>query len=146
MAGNGLHCRATAVRERGPLPVAEVHTLGAALAEGLIAIRAASLVHRDLEPGTIILAADYPPIIDLGSRALDATSAITTTGSLIATYAATGHDPLDAPYPAVVNHVLAEPPNLEGLSGPLRDLIVACLETQTADRGSRAILTGLTSP
>ena len=41
---------ADAVAEQGPLPVASVLELAAGLAEGLSAIHAAGVVHRDLKP------------------------------------------------------------------------------------------------
>src|SRR5262249_49624406 len=62
-----------AVEAYGALPRRAVLALGAGLAEGLAAIHACGLVHRDLKPGNIILAADGPRIIDFGiARAMDA--------------------------------------------------------------------------
>ena len=54
------------VRRDGPLDMAAVHQLAAALAEGLHAIHSRGLVHRDLKPLNIIMAADGPRIIDFG--------------------------------------------------------------------------------
>jgi serine/threonine protein kinase len=76
-----------AVVDHGPLTLEEVRALGAGLAEGLAAIHACDLVHRDLKPGNVILAADGPRIIDFGiARTLDA-SAMTQTGAVLGTFA-----------------------------------------------------------
>jgi hypothetical protein len=61
--------------------------LGAGLAEGLAAIHACGLVHRDLKPGNVILAEDGPRIIDFGiARAVGAMT-MTTAGAVVGTYA-----------------------------------------------------------
>ncbi|MEU3574238.1 serine/threonine-protein kinase [Kitasatospora sp. NPDC036755] len=71
-----------AVTAHGPLPTATLRVLAAGLAEGLSVIHECALVHRDLKPGNVILAADGPRIIDFGiARALDAT-AHSTTGAV----------------------------------------------------------------
>jgi serine/threonine protein kinase len=70
----------------GPLPPDGVRALGAGLAEGLAAIHACGLVHRDLKPGNVILAADGPRIIDFGiARAIGATTGLTSTGVVVGT-------------------------------------------------------------
>ncbi|MGH3193747.1 MAG: serine/threonine-protein kinase, partial [Streptosporangiaceae bacterium] len=74
------------VERRGPLPPDGVRVLGAGLAEGLAAIHACGLVHRDLKPGNVILAADGPRIIDFGiARAIGATTGLTSTGVVVGT-------------------------------------------------------------
>ncbi|WP_232835998.1 serine/threonine-protein kinase [Actinocorallia populi] len=68
-----------AVEAHGPLPEPSVQVLGAGLAEGLAAIHACDLVHRDLKPGNVLLAEDGPRVIDFGiARALEATSETAT--------------------------------------------------------------------
>jgi serine/threonine protein kinase len=53
----------------GPLPDVLVASLGALLAEGLAAVHAANLLHRDLKPQNIILGDYGPVIIDFGLAA-----------------------------------------------------------------------------
>jgi serine/threonine protein kinase/WD40 repeat protein len=154
-----------AVARRGPLSPAEVRELGASLAEGLTAIHACGLIHRDLKPGNIILGPDGPRIIDFGiARAANA-SQLTTVNALIGTYgymapeqlgrkevtarsdvfalggvltfAATGHGPFDADeLPAVIGRILSEPPDLAPLTGPLFDLLAAGLDKDPEQRPS----------
>jgi serine/threonine protein kinase len=74
------------VDRSGPLPPDGVCALGAGLAEGLAAIHACGLVHRDLKPGNVVLAADGPRIIDFGiARAIGATTGLTSTGVVVGT-------------------------------------------------------------
>jgi serine/threonine protein kinase len=152
-----------AVKQSGPLETEAVRRLGAALAEGLAAVHACGLVHRDLKPGNIILAEDGPRIIDFGIARPENATALTSSGVLIGTfsfmspeqvrgehvdgrsdifalggvlvYAATGHGPFDAPtVPAIVHRIASQPPDLQGISSPLREVIGDCLAKDPANR------------
>ncbi|SFY53813.1 bifunctional serine/threonine-protein kinase/ABC transporter substrate-binding protein [Streptomyces sp. F-1] len=66
---------ADAVGRHGPLPLRTVRLLGKMLARALAAVHEAGLVHRDVKPGNILLAADGPRLIDFGiARSLDDTA------------------------------------------------------------------------
>jgi eukaryotic-like serine/threonine-protein kinase len=63
------------VADHGALPVPLVASLGALLAEGLAAVHAVRLVHRDLKPQNVMLGENGPMLIDFGLGAfLDAVS------------------------------------------------------------------------
>lgn len=64
--GRSLHHE---LYERGPLPESEVRGVLEALADGLSAVHAQSLLHRDVKPGNVMLrAADGSPVlIDFGA-------------------------------------------------------------------------------
>jgi hypothetical protein len=154
-----------AVRRHGPLAPRTLGVLGAGLAEGLAAIHGADLVHRDLKPGNIILAADGPRVIDFGIvRALDAaqnstvmvgtpgfmspeqarglavgpSSDVFALGSVLV-FAATGNGPFGTGSPdAVVYRIVHEDPNLSGVPVPLHELVRACLAKEPGERPALA--------
>jgi serine/threonine protein kinase len=72
-----------AVRQVGPLPLASVRAIGAALAEALSAIHAVGLIHRDLKPGNILLASDGPRLIDFGISSLSGSRTLTRVGTIM---------------------------------------------------------------
>ncbi|GAA2448203.1 hypothetical protein GCM10010191_77020 [Actinomadura vinacea] len=139
--GPSLHA---AVTEHGPLDARAVRMLGAGLAEGLAAIHECGLVHRDLKPGNVILAADGPRIIDFGIAGSQDSSKMTATGAVLGTYAymspeqvnghpaepasdvfalgavlgfaATGRSPfLGETIAATLHRITGEPPDLRGM-------------------------------
>jgi serine/threonine protein kinase len=76
---------ADAVGSFGPLPVPAVRALGAALAEALVSIHQAGVVHRDLNPPNVLLTSAGPRVIDFGiARAADFAT-LTGTGVIIGT-------------------------------------------------------------
>ncbi|MET8571461.1 serine/threonine-protein kinase [Streptomyces sp. NPDC004783] len=153
-----------AVAEHGALPARTLRVLAAGLAEGLDAIHKCALVHRDLKPGNVILAADGPRVIDFGiARALEATSQTVTgviagtpafmspeqargdaeitpasdvfsLGSVLA-FAATGASPFGGGHPAsVLYRIVQEEPDLSLVDNELRGLVAACLAKDPAAR------------
>ncbi|MFG1754951.1 protein kinase domain-containing protein [Streptosporangium sandarakinum] len=170
--GPSLH---QAVEEHGPLPVESAAVLGAGLAEGLAAVHACGMVHRDLKPGNVILAEDGPRLIDFGiARALDATSHTQTSTVLgtaafmspeqamarevgppsdvfslgcVLAFTVTGRSPFGTgPVHAVVFRVVHADPDLQGVPAPLAALVAACLAKDPAARPSlEQVLTQLTA-
>jgi DNA-binding beta-propeller fold protein YncE len=151
------------VKRHGVMPPDAVRALGAGLAEGLSAIHACGLVHRDLKPANVIMSADGPRIIDFGIARLIEATAMTTAGTVVGTYtymspeqvrahpvspasdvfslggvlafAAAGRSPFQAEaVHAVVERILRDPPDLDGLDGELRELVTACLDKDPARR------------
>ncbi|MEO3826555.1 serine/threonine-protein kinase [Actinomadura sp. B10D3] len=80
----GLNLR-QAVEAHGPLPAESVRTLGAALADGLVAIHGAGVLHRDLKPSNLVLTPDGPKVVDFGIARPDGADTITMPGSLLGT-------------------------------------------------------------
>jgi tRNA A-37 threonylcarbamoyl transferase component Bud32 len=158
--GPSLH---DAVTTHGSLPPTAIGVLGAGLAEGLAVIHDCKLVHRDLKPGNVILAADGPRVIDFGiARALDSTSQ-TAKGVVIGTpafmspeqvhgdevgpasdvfalgavlvFAATGRGPFgDGHHRAIMNRIVHDDADLTGLPPGLVDLVGACLSKTPENR------------
>jgi serine/threonine protein kinase len=154
---------AEAVTAQGPMPVESVLTLAAGLAEGLGAVHAAGVVHRDLKPPNVLLAADGPHIIDFGiSRALDAAALTNASGVVgspgfmspeqaeghpvgpptdifslggVLAFAATGEPPFGAgPASALLYRVVYGAAATGNVPAALRSLVERCMAKDPADR------------
>jgi serine/threonine protein kinase len=73
------------VTQAGPLSADAVWRLAGGLAEALQAIHAQGLVHRDLKPGNILIAADGPRVIDFGISRTTSGTVVTATHTTIGT-------------------------------------------------------------
>ncbi|WP_225824697.1 serine/threonine-protein kinase [Streptomyces naphthomycinicus] len=154
---------AGAVARRGPLPAETCRGLLAALAEGLAAVHAHGVTHRDLKPQNVILAAQGPQLIDFGIARAAGHTALTGTGfapgtpgytapevllrnevgppadvfALGATlaFAATGRAPFGTGDPHGVSYrAVHEPVDLAGAAPELAALIEACVAKDPAAR------------
>jgi eukaryotic-like serine/threonine-protein kinase len=154
---------AEAVSAQGPMPVASVLTLAAGLAQGLGAVHAAGVVHRDLKPPNVLLATDGPHIIDFGiSRTVDAAALTNASGVVgspgfmspeqaeghpvgpatdifslggVLAFAATGEPPFGAgPASALLYRVVYGMAATGNVPAALRSLVERCLAKDPADR------------
>jgi serine/threonine protein kinase len=154
---------AQVVREHGPLPESALRPLLAGLVEALQAIHACGVVHRDLKPPNVLLAADGPRVIDFGiSRAAEG-SGVTAAGAVFGTpsymspeqaegkpgdrasdvfslgcviaFAATGAPPFgEGTAASVLYRVVHTEAALDGLPPWLRELVARCLAKDPAAR------------
>ncbi|SFE65988.1 Serine/threonine protein kinase [Actinacidiphila alni] len=160
--GPSLHDK---VAEGGTLPAAEVASIGAALAEGLVAVHEAGVVHRDLKPSNILLSPKGPRIIDFGIAWATGASTLTHVGTAVGSpgflapeqvrgaavtpatdvfafgatlaYAATADSPFGQGSSEVMLYrVVHEEPDLAGVPDALAPLVYACLAKDPEERPS----------
>ncbi|MFJ2258751.1 serine/threonine-protein kinase [Streptomyces sp. NPDC087844] len=160
--GPSLHDKVT---EDGPLFASEVAAVGAALAEGLVAVHEAGVVHRDLKPSNILLSPKGPRIIDFGIAWATGASTLTHVGTAVGSpgflapeqvrgaavtpatdvfalgatlaYAATQDSPFGHGSSEVMLYrVVHEEPQLHGVPDALAPLVRACLAKDPEERPS----------
>ena len=151
------------VRAFGPLAGDMLRTFAAGTAEGLAALHAAGIAHRDIKPGNVILAPDGPKIVDFGiateigaDRATDRAASYGTPGwvaperfagataapeadvfawGALVALAATGHDPYGTGAPDELRRRAERAAyDVDGVPGPLRALVERALSPDPAAR------------
>ncbi|MFJ5867155.1 ABC transporter substrate-binding protein [Streptomyces parvus] len=154
---------AQVVAAGGPLPAVTVRALGSRLAEALVVVHEAGLIHRDVKPGNVLLALDGPRLIDFGIARHEGATALTATGAVIGTpgylapeqasagalgppcdvfslgcvlvYAATGRGPFgEGGGAGALFRTVHEEPDLTGVPPGSAPLIAACLAKDPAAR------------
>jgi hypothetical protein len=153
------------VRQDGALRGPALERLAWGLAEGLAAVHAAGVVHRDLKPGNVVMAGGVPVVIDFGiAHAPDATR-ITQAGMFMGTpgylapevvegqpsgpsadvhswastvtFAATGRPPFGTgSYETIFYRIVSGKPDLDGVPARLIPLLAAALSRDPAVRPS----------
>ncbi|WP_026119856.1 WD40 repeat domain-containing serine/threonine protein kinase [Nocardiopsis ganjiahuensis] len=164
------------VRRIGALPEPTVRYLGRTIAQTLAHLHASGVVHRDLKPGNVLVAAVGPKVIDLGiSRAMDespgsgAAEFAGTPGYMapettrdeasglaadvfalgaVLVFALTGRGPFGDGHPsAVIYRIGHREPDLNGVPPSLRGLLSACLDKDPTRRPTAAqVLQALGGP
>ncbi|UQI44515.1 serine/threonine protein kinase [Streptomyces sp. HU2014] len=160
--GPSLHDK---VNEEGPLSAAQTASIGAALAEGLLAVHDAGVVHRDLKPSNILLSPKGPRIIDFGIAWATGASTLTHVGTAVGSpgflapeqvrgaavtpatdvfalgatlaYASTADSPFGQGSSEVMLYrVVHEEPQLMAVPDALAPLVHACLAKDPEERPS----------
>jgi len=151
------------VSRDGPLRGRSLERVAWGLAEGLAAVHEAGVVHRDVKPGNVVMAAGAPVLIDFGIAHTPDATRITEAGMFIGTpgylppevvegqsfgppadvhswastmaFAATGRPPFGTgSYETIFYRIVAGQPDLAGIPARLMPLVTAAL---SRDPGSR---------
>lgn len=151
------------VEDTGPLAGPALHRLAVGLAEGIEAIHAAGVVHRDIKPGNVLLFDGDPVLIDFGIAHLTDDVRLTSVGLVMGTpgylapeivegaqvgratdwwgwaatlaYAASGRPPFGrGAMDAVLARVARGEPDLVGVDPRLAPLLLAALSPDAAQR------------
>nr|WP_024760888.1 protein kinase [Streptomyces exfoliatus] len=155
----------------GPLIGATLIAFAAGTAQALATIHAAGVVHRDVKPQNVILAAGGPRVLDFGiAHATDGTSVtrtgvmtgtpgwvspehyrtgaagpegdVFTWGALVA-YAATGRLPFGTGAPDVIAYrVMSDEPDLQSLPDALQKIVGRALAKTPVDRPTASGIAG----
>jgi O-methyltransferase involved in polyketide biosynthesis len=152
----------TSVKLWGPWSGERLEQLAIAMATALVAFRNAGVVHRDFKPSNVLLSPDGPRLIDFGIARLVDTAGSSNSQMLgtppymapeqfsgdrlspavdvfafgcTVAYAANGFAPFGGGnVPAMIHRILHQDPELGGLTGVLREVVVACLHKEPSHR------------
>jgi hypothetical protein len=160
----------------GPLAGAALLQAAHGIADALVTLHAAGVVHRDLSPGNVLLLDGTPQVIDLGLAVAADVTALTRSGLVLGTpgylspeqvlghpataaadvhawgatvaLAATGRPPYGTGRPeAVLYRIVHGEPDLHGLPAPLDRLVPAAMSREPADRPTaEALVAALGGP
>ena len=151
------------VTQDGPLRGRALASLASGLAEALVAVHAAGVVHRDVKPGNVMLFQGTPVVIDFGIAQGPDTTRLTMTGMFMGTpgylapeviegrpsteasdvhawgatvgFAATGRPPFGTgPYEGVFYRIVNGQADLAGVPPALLPLLAAALARDPAHR------------
>jgi serine/threonine protein kinase len=156
-----------AVRQNGPIPVAQTAEIGIRVLDALRHAHAAGILHRDVKPGNVLLTTDRVVLTDFGIAAIEGDVTTTQTGLLMGSpayipperlsghpithaadlwsfgatmYAAVeGRPPYEGPDAvAVLGAILTQEPSRPRRAGALLPLIEGLLRKNPAERISAA--------
>jgi len=151
------------VADHGPLRNDQLIGLAVGLAEAVVAMHAAGVIHGDLKPSNVLMAPDGPKVVDFGiAQSVDG-STLTDIGLIVGSpscmapeqakggrttpatdvfawgatvgFAATGRSPFGDGRPEeVLYRVMHEAPDLYGVDAKLRPIVAAALAKDPAQR------------
>ena len=157
------------VRQHGPLPPWALERLASGLAQALVAVHAAGVVHRDLKPGNVMLHDGDPVVIDFGIAHTGDATKLTQTGMFMGTpgylapeviegqpsseasdvhswgatiaFAATGRPPFGSgSFETIFYRIVQGNADIAGVPGPLAELVSAALSRDPRSRPTAAWL------